>query len=59
VALRTDVKGREDIPRGTDKVGGLDKYVNFKAVRFRRDIEAVTTVSAVADLAGFKGLLSH
>ena len=40
MALRTDVKGREDIPRGTDKVGGLDKYVNFKAARFRRDIEA-------------------
>jgi hypothetical protein len=29
VALRTDVNGREDIPRGTDNV--WDKYVNFKA----------------------------
>ena len=27
MALRTDVKGREDIPRGTDKVGVGDKYV--------------------------------
>ena len=32
MALRTDVKGREDIPRGKDNVGGWDKYVNFKAV---------------------------
>jgi hypothetical protein len=40
VALRTDVKGREDIPRGTENVGRWDKCVNFKAARFRRDIEA-------------------